>query len=72
MAAKMNMPEAVKIAKAAEEKAWKDFLIKFPNTDKSTFTAQVEITGSYTATAEIYLKAGPNRLSSIFGSDTKY
>ena len=65
------MAEAIKIATAAEDKAWKAFLIKFPNADKSKFTAQVEMTGPNTATAEIYLKA-PDRLSSVFGSDSKY
>ena len=68
----MHMREAIKFTKAAEDKAWKNFLIKFPNADKSTFTAQVEITGPYTATAEIYFKAGPDRLSSVFDSDSKY
>ena len=65
------MAEAIKIAKAAENKAWKDFLKKFPNADKNEFTATVHITGPNTATAEIYFKA-PDRLSSVFGSDSKY
>ena len=61
------MAEAIKIAKAAEDKAWKDFLKKIPNADKNKFTATVQITGPNTAKAEIYFKA-PDR----FGSDSKY
>ena len=38
----MHMPEAVKIAKAVEDKAWKDFLIKFPNADRSKAPSKPE------------------------------
>ena len=65
------MAAAIKIAKAAKDKAWKDFLKTFPNTDKNKFTTTVQITGQNTATAEIYFKA-PDRWWSVFGSDSKY
>ena len=54
------MAAAIKIAKAAEDKAWKDFFKRFPNADNNKFTATVQITAPNTATAEIYFKA-PDR-----------
>ena len=65
-------PQADKIAKAAQEKAWAPFLIKYPNADKSKFVAQVDFAYNHTATAEIYYKVGDGNLLSVFGSDSKY
>ena len=68
----MQTPQADKIAKAAQEKAWAPFLNKYPNADKSKFVAQVDFVYNHTATAEIYYKVGHGNLLSVFGSDSKY
>ena len=49
-------PEAKKAVEAAKSKAWKNFLAKFPNADKSKFEAQVYFEKDHTAKAEIYFK----------------
>ena len=68
----IQTPEAEKIAKVAEKKAWKTFLAKYPNGDKSKFEPQTDFTKDHTGTSEIYFKAGPGYLIDVFGSDSKY
>ena len=68
----IQTPEAEKIAKVEEKKAWKTFLAKYPNADKSKFVPQTDFTKDHTGTSEIYFKAGPGYLIDVFGSDSKY
>ena len=68
----IQTPEADKIAKVAEKKAWKTFIAKYPNAEKSKFVPQTDFTKDHTATSEIYFKAGPIHLINVFGSDSKY
>ena len=68
----IQTPQAVKIAKVAEQKAWKTFLAKYPNADKSKFEPQTDFTKDHRGTSEIYFKAGPGHLIDVFGSDSKY
>ena len=68
----IQTPQAVKIAKVAEQKAWKTFFAKYPNADKSKFEPQTDFTKDHTGTSEIYFKAGPGYLIDVFGSDSKY
>ncbi|KAL9981353.1 hypothetical protein ACROYT_G010045 [Oculina patagonica] len=68
----MKTPEATKISQAAKDKAWKPFLAKYPNADRTKFVAQVEFAYNHTATADIYFKAGQGHLINVFGSDSKY
>ena len=68
----IQTPQAESIAKVAEKKAWKTFLAKYPNADKSKFVPQTDFTKDHTGTSEIYFKAGPGYLIDVFGSDSKY
>ena len=68
----IQTPQAVTIAKKAEQKAWKTFLAKYPNADKSKFVPQTDFAKDHTATSEIYFKAGPGHLIDVLGSDSKY
>ena len=68
----IQTPQADSIAKVAEKKAWKTFLAKYPNADKSKFVPQTNFAKDHTATSEIYFKAGPGYLKNVFGSDSKY
>ena len=68
----IQTPQAVSIAKIAEKNAWKTFLAKYPNADKSKFEPQTDFAKDHTAASEIYFKAGPGHLISVFGSDSKY
>ena len=68
----IQTPEADKIAKVAEQKAWKTFLAKYPKADKLKFEPQTDFAKDHTATSEIYFKAGPGNLINVFGSDSKY
>ena len=68
----IQTPEADRIAKVAEKKAWKTFLAKYPNAEKSKFEPQTDFAKDHTATSEIYFKAGPGHLINVFGSDSKY
>ena len=68
----IQTPEADKIGKVAEQKAWKTFFAKYPNADKSKFEPQTDFAKDHTATSEIYFKAGPGHLINVFGSVSKY
>ena len=68
----IQTPEAEKIAKVSQQKAWNTFLAKYPNADKSKFEPQTVIAKDHTATSEIYFKAGPGHLINVLGSDSKY
>ena len=68
----IQTPQAESIAKVAKKKAWKTFLAKYPNADKSKFEPQTDFARDHTATSEIYFKAGPGHLINVFGSDSKY
>ena len=68
----IQTPQAVTIAKKAEQKAWNTFLAKYPNADKSKFVPQTDFTKDHTGTSEIYFKAGPGHLIDVLGSDSKY
>ena len=67
-------PEAKKAMEAAKSKAWKQFLAKFPNADRSKFEAQVyfENEKDHTGKAEIYFKKCQGFLTSVLGPDSKY
>ena len=68
----IQTPEADKIAKVAEQKAWKTFIAKYPNAEKSKFVPQTDFAKDHTATSEFYFKAGLGHLINVFGSDSKY
>ena len=68
----IQTPEADNISKVAEQKAWKPFLAKYPNANRTKFEAQTEFANKHSATAYIYFKAGPGHLINVFGSDSKY
>ena len=68
----LETPEADKISKVAEKKAWKTFIAKYPNAEKSKFVPQTDFAKDHTATSEMYFKAGPGHLINVFGSDSKY
>ena len=66
----IQTPEADKIAKVAEQKAWKTFLTKYPNADRTKFEAQTVFAKDHTATSQIHFKAGPGHLLDIYGGYT--
>ena len=68
----MKMPEAQKIADAAEEKGWNEFQQQFPRADRSKFESQANFAKNRTATAEIFFKASSKVSTSVFGSDKRY
>ena len=68
----IQTPQAISIAKVAEQKAWKTFNAKYPKADKSKFVPQTDFAKDHTATSEIYFKAGPGHLIDVLGSDSKY
>ena len=68
----LQSAEAKRIAKVAEQKAWKTFNAKYPSADKSKFTPQTDFTQDHKATSEIYFKAGPGHLIDVLGSDSRY
>ena len=63
----IQTPEADKIAKVAEQKAWKTFPAKYPKADKLKFEPQTDFAKDHTATSEIYFKAGPGHLINLLG-----
>ena len=68
----IQTPEAARIGKVAEKKAWKIFNAKYPKADKSKFEPQTDFANDHTATSKIYFKAGPGHLINVLGSDSKY
>ena len=68
----LGSPEAQKVSEPAKSKAWKNFLARFLNADKSKFEAQVyyENAKDHQGKAKIYFKKGRGFLSSFFGSDS--
>ena len=68
----IQTPQAIRIAKVEEQKAWKTFFAKYPKADKSKFEPQTDFAQDHTATSEIYFKAGPGHLINVLGSDSKY
>ena len=68
----MQTPEGKKKSSAAKDKAWTRFVNQFPNTDVTKFVSQVSINENNNFSAEVFFKAGPDFLQSVFGSDRKY
>ena len=68
----IQTPQADKIAKVAEQKAWKTFFAKYPNADKSKFEPQTDFAKNHTATSKIYFKAGPGHLVDFSMLYSKY
>jgi len=57
---------------AAQTSAWAAFTQRFPNTDKNQFVVQINIDEKRNITAEMFFKAGPGALQSLFGSDRRF
>ena len=68
----MQTLEAKKKSSKAKDKAWTRFINQFPNTDVTKFVSQVSINDNNNFSAEVFFKAGPDFLQSVFGSDRKY
>ena len=68
----MQTPEAKKKSSVAKEKAWTHFVNKFLNADMTKFVSQVSIDEKNKFSTEVFFKAGPDFLQSVFGSDRKY
>jgi len=67
-----NSPEVKRKAVIAEEKAWKNFLNRFPKADKSRFVQEPHFNNKLNATAEVFFKESEGSLKSVFGSDRQY
>ena len=68
----MQTLEAKKKSSEAKDKAWTRFVNQLPNTDVTKFVLQVSIDDNNNFSAEVFFKAGPDFLQSMFGSDRKY
>ena len=68
----IQTPDAKKKSSAAKVQAWTQFVKQFPNTDVTKFVSQVSIDDNNNFSAEVFFKAGPDFLQSVFGSDRKY
>ena len=68
----MQLPEVKKKSSVAEDKAWAKFVNQFPNADVAKFVSQVSIDDNNNFSAEVFFKARPDFLQSVFGSDRKY
>jgi len=65
-------PEVKRKSSIAKEKAWKNFLNRFPKADKSRFVAEAHFDDKLNATAEVFFKESDSSYHSIFGSDRQY
>ena len=68
----LKSDEAKKISVVEKEKAWKKIKTEYPFADISKFTAQTNFIDKKHATAEINIKADPNLLQSVSGSERRY
>ena len=68
----MQTPEAKKKSGAAKDKAWTPFVNQFPNADATQFVLQVSIDENNKFSPEVFFKASPDLLQSMFGSDRQY
>ena len=68
----MQTREAQKKSSEAKDKAWTQFVNQFPNADVTQFVSQVSIDENNNFSAEVFFKASPDLLQSVFGSDRKY
>ena len=63
----MQMPEAKKKSSEAKDKAWTQFVNQFPNAVVTQFVSQVSIDENNNFSAEVFFKASPDLLQSVFG-----
>ena len=69
----MQNPEAKKKSSEAKDKGWTQFVNQFPNAaDVTQFVSQVSIDENNNFSAEVFFKASPDLLQSVFGSDRQY
>ena len=68
----MQMPEAKKKSSDAKDKAWTQFVNQFSNADVTQFVSQVSVDENNNFFAEVFFKASPDLLQSVFGSDRQY
>jgi len=59
-------------ADIAKQKAWINFLNRFPKADKSRFVSEPHFEDKLNATAEVFFKESEGSLKSVFGSDRQY
>ena len=63
----MQTPEAKKKSSAAKDKAWTQCVNQFPSAVVTKFVSQVSIDDNNNFSAEVFFKAGPDFLQSVFG-----
>ena len=68
----IQTPDAKKKSSAAKVQAWTQFVKQFPNADVTKFVSQVSIDDNNNFSADVFFKAGPDFMQSVFGSDRKY
>ena len=68
----MQTPEAKKKSSEAKDKAWTQFVNQFPNADVTQFVSQVSIEENNNFSAEVFFKASPDLLQSVFRSERQY
>ena len=68
----MQTPAVKKKSSEAKHKAWAQFVNQFPKADVSQFVSQVSIDENNNISAEVFFKADPDHLQSVFGSDIQY
>jgi len=65
-------PEVGRKAAIAKQKAWTNFLNRFPKADKSRFVSEPHFDDKLNATAEVFFKESEGSLKTVFGSDRQY
>ena len=68
----MQTSDAKKKSSEAKDKAWTQFVNQFSNADVTQFVSQVSIDENNNLSAEVFFKASPDLLQSVFGSDRQY
>jgi len=59
-------------AAIAKQKAWTNFLNRFPKADKSRFVSEPHFDEKLNGTTEVFFKESEGSLKSVFGSDRQY
>ena len=65
----MQTSDAKKKSSEAKDKAWTQFVNQFPNADVTQFVSQVSIDQNNNFSPEVFFKASPDLMQSVFGSD---
>ena len=68
----MQTSDAKRKSSEAKDKAWTQFVNQFPNAEVTQIVSQASIDENNNFSAEVFYKAGPDFLKSVFGSNRQY